>query len=230
MSKTPGFQRSIPVALCMVTCMAFLFGCTPSATKARPEPVNIRLESIIVLPFKDQAALRGVNVLHHCRVCGAVYTTGTVTGGAADFMTQETIRLLKKRNTVSLISNDRVIGVQAYILSKHETEPSPIELIAEIGREIGADAVLVGSVYRFQQRVGQDYSAETPSAVGFDIGLVNSKTGRLLWQKQFDESQQPLSDNLFKIGTFFKRGAKWITAEELAVSGLNNVLETSPIP
>jgi hypothetical protein len=54
--------------------------------------------------------------------------------------------------------------------------------------------------------------------------------GRTIWDGSFDETQQPLFENLFNLSAFFKRKGKWITAEELAFSGLEKVLETLPQP
>jgi hypothetical protein len=66
--------------------------------------------------------------------------------------------------------------------------------------------------------------------VAFDLLLIQVPEGRLLWERHFDESQQPLSDNLFKLSTFIQRRGRWLTAGELAQSGLAAVLATFPAP
>jgi predicted XRE-type DNA-binding protein len=41
----------------------------------------------------------------------------------------------------------------------------------------------------------------------------------------FEEDQQALSENLFSAGKFFRRGAKWLTAEELSQDAINQGLD-----
>jgi hypothetical protein len=52
---------------------------------------------------------------------------------------------------------------------------------------------------------------------------VNS--GRVIWSGHFDETQQALNENLFQLGKFIKRKARWVTAQEIAVSALENLFE-----
>jgi hypothetical protein len=43
-----------------------------------------------------------------------------------------------------------------------------------------------------------------------------------------DETQRPLSENFFKIGSFFRRKAHWLTAEELTSVGMDEALRRLP--
>jgi len=52
----------------------------------------------------------------------------------------------------------------------------------------------------------------------------------VLWSAHFDETQQPLSDDLFRLGLFLKRKAKWITAKDMAISGLKDMLKDFSVP
>jgi hypothetical protein len=56
------------------------------------------------------------------------------------------------------------------------------------------------------------------------------RDGIEVWKGRFDETQRPLSENLFKIGSFFRRKASWLTAEELASVGLDEMLKRLPGP
>ncbi|OPY72701.1 MAG: hypothetical protein A4E63_01126 [Syntrophorhabdus sp. PtaU1.Bin050] len=82
-------------------------------------------------------------------------------------------------------------------------------------------------VYRFVERKGGNFAADRPAGVGFHMHLMENDTVRQVFV--FDENQEALSDNLFNIGKFFRRGAKWLTVEELSrdgiEQGLNNLLE-----
>jgi hypothetical protein len=50
----------------------------------------------------------------------------------------------------------------------------------------------------------------------------------MVWEGKLDETQRPLSENLFKIGSFFRRKAHWLTAEELAGVGMDEMLKRLP--
>jgi hypothetical protein len=82
-------------------------------------------------------------------------------------------------------------------------------------------------VYRFVERKGGNFAADRPAGVGFHMHLMENDTVRRVFV--FDENQEALSDNLFNIGKFFRRGAKWLTVEELSrdgiKQGLNDLLE-----
>jgi TolB-like protein len=73
-------------------------------------------------------------------------------------------------------------------------------------------------------------SVETAASVGFGIHLIRVHDGRLLWSRQFDETQKSLSEDLFRLGTFVKRGGAWLTAQELSRFGLEAVMEDFPSP
>lgn len=78
-------------------------------------------------------------------------------------------------------------------------------------------------IYRFEERRGGNYAVDKPAAVAFHMHLMQGNTIGLTYV--FNERQQPLSENLFDIGKFVKRGAKWITASELAREGIDKGLD-----
>jgi len=209
---------------------SFSLGCAAGGKSLPKSPPDSDIKTLLVVPFKDQSLLRGEDATYRCSLCGSMFTTSRVEKGADAFVTDKVIEILSLRQTISLIPNDRVDIVRTQLPLDDESEPSDLDLLLELGRELGADAILTGSVYKFQQRVGSDFAADSPASVGLDLDLINTKTGLLIWQARFDETQEYLTNNFMKIVTFFKRGGKWVTAEELAASGLKDVLEGSPIP
>jgi len=78
-------------------------------------------------------------------------------------------------------------------------------------------------IYRFEERKGGNYSVEKPAGVGFHMHLFENNTLKKIFV--FDENQQALTENLFGIGKFFKRGGKWITAEALSKEGVEKGLD-----
>jgi hypothetical protein len=64
--------------------------------------------------------------------------------------------------------------------------------------------------------------------VSFAIHLVGVKEGSILWSGLFQETQQPLSENILKLGSFLRRGGFWLKAKNLASVGMDEVLVSFP--
>jgi hypothetical protein len=98
-------------------------------------------------------------------------------------------------------------------------------LYREIGRLLQADAVLVGFIYRWRERVGGDYGVASPASVAFDLQLLLTEDGRVIWRGKFDKTQRSLSEDLFDLNAFVKARGKWMNIEQLALTGLEALLE-----
>jgi TolB-like protein len=114
------------------------------------------------------------------------------------------------------------------MLSKDKYRLPERDQVIETGNALGAQIVLAGYIYRFRERVGTKYSAESPASAAFDIHLVDVASGRILWTGRFDETQRSLSENLFNIKTFFRRKGGWITVEKMAFSALEDMIQKLP--
>jgi hypothetical protein len=206
--------------------------CLPGCTKKIVVKENILSESgkvkILIFPFKNMAAMYGEEVNCRCPICGKVFMTGEVVEDAEDLLTEELFGLLKDRKDIQLIPPSQSQGVVSDLLSEDQKGLSDRDLLIETGRALKADWVLSGYVFRFRERMGGKYSVELPASVAFDIHLIRVADGLLLWNNHFDETQQPLSENLFHLGSFLQRKARWITANEMAASGLKNILKSFP--
>lgn len=105
---------------------------------------------------------------------------------------------------------------------------SAAEIYREAGKAMDADEVLVGHVYRWQEREGTDFAVDRPASAAFDLNLIRVSDGALIWHDRFDRTQKSLSENLFDFVGFFKRGGRWLTVESFAAHGLDSLLETYP--
>lgn len=85
-------------------------------------------------------------------------------------------------------------------------------------REPGEIRRLDVLIYRYQERRGGNFSVERPASVGFHVHFFDSSG--LMKVFVFDETQQPLSENVFRFFTFLRRKARWITVEELSREGV----------
>ena len=108
-------------------------------------------------------------------------------------------------------------------------EKTPLDAALALGKTLDVDYVLAGNVWRFDERVGRSYSVEDPASVAFSLHLVDIENERTVWRKMFNETQQSLSENLLNAREFFKRGAKWLTAEELAEYGVEDMMKSFPV-
>lgn len=94
-----------------------------------------------------------------------------------------------------------------------------------LGERLGVDAVLEGVIRVYREREGTKFAAH-PAAVGFEIRLIGAKDGRVLWVGDYFEEQKPLTHD-FK--GFLERGGTFVTAEELARTGVVRVLQNLPL-
>ena len=214
----------------LLTGILFLSACGGDNIVKEKPPNLSGIEKILILPFKDMASLFGESVNGRCPVCGKVFTTGEVAEGAAAMLTEHLFILLKDRKDIELIPSSQAQGVMSGLLAGSNKTLEERALQLEIGRSLNADAIFAGYIYRFRERVGGEYSVDLSASVAFDIHLIRVEDGRVLWSAHLDETQQPLSDNLFRLGLFLRRKAKWITAKEMAISGLEDMLKDFYIP
>jgi TolB-like protein len=101
---------------------------------------------------------------------------------------------------------------------------SPEARARRLGQLVYADAVLSGRVLRFREREGEALGVKNPASVAFVLELWDAKRGDSVWSARFDETQKPLSENLFALGQVTTRGVKWLTAEELAREGVKKAV------
>jgi hypothetical protein len=221
----------MPVVRLILAYLALcVLGCASGQPASTPEPRQpFHIKSVLVLPFKEARQRPGANGSVRCPVCGAVFETGPMEAGADAYMTKELVAFLKAKTPYSLILSGGAEGIRSEIISR-DAGMSELGLLVEIGKKSQADAVMSGMVYRFRPRVGTAFSVDTPASVAFDIHLIRVADGRLLWTGIFDETQHSLSENLFQLGTFVRRGGGWLTARELATFGLHDTMATLPLP
>ncbi len=90
----------------------------------------------------------------------------------------------------------------------------------KLGHDVSADGVIYGTVERYKERVGMDYSASSPASVTFSLKFVDLKTQQIVWTGKFAKSQAALSENVFDLANFVQRSGRWVRAHEIALEGV----------
>ena len=207
------------VAFCILGCVA--------SSPTRSQPLNI--ETVLVLPFMMATQHYEIGTTVRCLECDVMVQTGTIEVGAGEFMNRKLIAYFKEKTPYTPIPLWEVEGISSKNLSQN-IRGSDRRLLVQMGKSLNADAVVSGTIYRFQQRFGDQISMSTPASVAFAMELIRVADGRVIWNRAFDQTQSSLDKDLFKIDTFLKRGVKWLTAEELAASGLSETMASFPLP
>src|SRR5574341_524808 len=99
------------------------------------------------------------------------------------------------------------------------------EVALRIGNNLGAQAVLIGSIFTYSEREGGELGVSSPASVAFGVDLVNTANGEKIWENYFAETQKPLFENVAEVGKFFKRKGRWISVDELAKEGVIEVVD-----
>ncbi len=174
----------------------------------KAEPLDESVNLIAVLPLDKTAARTDQDGRIHLEAEAANVVTAQVYG----VLSQSS----RWRFVPDLQINDA--------LRKVDAQATQIQRAVQLGKATSADAVLIGTVSRFMERVGTEYGATDPAGVSFTLELVSVSGGRILWKGEFDETQKPLTENLFKWWIFWNAGPKWLSAAELSGVGVERLL------
>jgi len=220
-----GFHMLLLIGV--VGCMS---ASTSSAKLPETKPGLSGTEKLLVLPFKILGKQNGETGIIRSPACGTAFATGQVSPAAGQLLTDHLLSFLHDNRRFKIISIHQAITVQSESFSTATHLIAEHQALISAGRAAKTDLVLAGYVFRFKQRIGTPYSVESPASVAFGIHLISVADGSSIWYGHYDETQQSLSENLFRLRLFFKRKLKWITAEEMAISAFDELLETFPGP
>jgi hypothetical protein len=176
--------------------------------------------SLAILPFLiEREAV--------CPICKGVYQRGEILPGSQNALTRLLQQKMEATGTFKVLPLEKVEATFSH-WEKRQFEEKPVASSIQLGRELNADFLFIGFLFRFEERIGSSLGVEKPASVGFDIHLLRIRDGVEVWKGRFDETQRPLSENLLKIGSFLRRKASWLTAEELASVGMDEILRKLP--
>lgn len=205
-------------------------GCatTDVITEQTGSPAGI--ESILIIPFTDLTKAYGDSGMIKCPLCGNYFEAGQVPSDQENRLTDELIDRLEKQTNWRIITGSREMALAAETGPKSTQMTTERQLLLNIGRTVQADAVLSGYIYRYQERMGSQMAAERPASVAFSLHLIRTADGADVWSGYVDETQQALSENLLNMAAFWRRKGRWVSADEMADAGLDELIQKFPQP
>ncbi len=208
----------------ILTALGLLGGLLTGAWAA-DAPAKKRL---VLVPFQVES--NGNADVIRCRACGNILGAGKVEGDPSPALTLLLWNLLKDQvKGYELISPGQAEGAYQTQLAK-KIEQDPKVLMKAIGQDLKADGVIWGGIFRYENRKGTAYGVQEPASVSLDLHLLRVSDGLIVWKIQWSHTQKSLSEDLFQLGEVAKRGLRWLTAEELAQSGLAQMIKNFPGP
>ena len=230
----------------IVSSVFMLVGCVPQKVTVTSSP-NFKpsvIHKLAILPFQtlstpqrflsssSQSLVESTEIRSQFRLPApqsskgrlASVDTVKVSALASKRITRMVYESLEYRPGLRLIPPIEVSNVLTTFESQGSSE-SWKEKVKEVGKQLNVDAVLVGLVRTYRERVGTKIGA-TPAAVGFEVHLVDPVSGKVHWTGEYYEEQKPMNEDF--IG-FVERGGAFVTAGELAEYGVHKMMKEFPI-
>jgi hypothetical protein len=156
-------------------------------------------------------------------VPGEIRPAGRLVPGAGRAVTAQIYGVLVERSEFRFVPDLAV--ADAMRSPEVDQAANLVERARELGKVVGAEGVICGTVSRFEERIGTQYGATQPASVSFELSLVEVAGGDVRWRGGFDETQQPLSSNLLDFWMFWRGGPRWFTARELTRLGVERLFD-----
>ena len=215
-------------AIAVLLAHFVILGCALQRSAPENTPPAQNRGKTVVLPFVDMTKIFGHGASVRNPLTSKVFLTGQVDEEGAGKMTNVLYRMMGQEK--GLVWGSYPGGSIDPEIKAGELKNNFMAQLQSIGRRKKADAVLAGYLYAFRDRTGGSYGVERSAHVAFELVLIGVGNGRILWQRSFQETQKPLSEDITKLGTFLKRGGRWISASEMGANALQEMLKSIPSP
>lgn len=205
-------------------------GCySKKAAVPEKEPPVYTIRKVVAVGFQAAMSKGSKPDVIRDPLSGGIYSAAPVSADVVLRMNEILFDNLVASEMYQLVSPDQAMGVYSRLVdSDPDMGMDTIRILQKVGKTFGCDAVLAGHIYRWQEREGTAIGVNRPASVAFDLHLVRPHDGAIIWRTRFDKTQRSLTENLLDAETFFQSGGRWLTAEKLAILGLNKVLKDLP--
>jgi hypothetical protein len=194
---------------------------------ATQDEEGIVLQKIAVIPFQSLISEDPFVKFVRCPVSGIMFSTCPCLDNPEVIIEEILVKRLTAHKQVVLIPGDKVRGTYRRVRA-NSFKATSREIFGQVGRELNADGVLAGYIYRYRERKGNNYSVKQPASVAFGIHLFRMSDGKFVWKGIFDKTQGALLENILDLSSFLKGGGKWVTARQLSEAGVDKILKTFP--
>ena len=213
-----------------LACLAFLLnGCQAYERRiADEEPYVFPVETLAVFGFLPSPAPAEEENAVRSPLTGSVFIRGPVPSEIPEQFTASLYELLSRDLSAEIIPPDTTRQV-FLALEDPAYKADEREILRKTGESLLADALLAGYVFRWQERIGTDFSVSRPASVAFELALIRVGDGNLIWKGRFDKTQASLAEDLLGLRTFLRGKGRWMNVEDLAEMGLSELVEQIPI-
>jgi len=199
-----------------------------AAAQSQAEPINIQWEKIGVLPFFKGRQSADTEETLSCSICELSFKSENIKDGADRAITSYVQEALERRYRDKVIAFDEVSRVYQEI-PRDDTKDTPRSLAQKAGEALGADFMIAGTVWRYKDRVRDPMGPGRGASVAFDMYLIEVSDAKTVWKRRFDETQRSLTEDIRGAKVLIKKGAKWLSADELARYRVEEVFKRFPL-
>jgi hypothetical protein len=218
-----------PVLFLLIVLLFANMGCWSKMNEPRyKESVFLPNNRILILGFRPAISKEIGPVAFRSPMSGSVFMAESVGMDVVRKMTDKLFKRLLDFKDYRMISPKSLDWDTSGTMSTEQAE-NHLKAYMEMGQAFSADAIMVGYIYRWRERKGGQYSVDSPASVAFDLYLIRSEDGKVLWKANYDKTQAPLSENVLDLRTFVKGKGKWMTVEELAQIGMIEMIKRLPL-
>lgn len=184
------------------------------------------IEVIAILPFHGPPTAEPRTKMASCPICGAVFQTDKLGRDEIALVEALFVTRLKEMGRYRIIPPEQTENLVSVREVYTTGNLSPI--IKKINEQTGADAVVVGHVFRYRERIGYPYAVEKPASVALEVHLIRVSDEQTIWKGLIDRTQSSLMENVLLFASFYKRGGRWLTVKEFTEEGIEELLKTFP--
>jgi hypothetical protein len=209
----------VAAALLLFAVVLVAGGCAKKGTMVTSTPGLKPFRSVAVLPFHVDGGSDNIQTITTCQLKNHSIRCEQV---ASDIGMRTATSMARE---IAIYGRHEVVEPHQVLALIPDVGMVPIP---DIGRRLGVEMLMFGTVSRYLERIGGPYGVTRPAAVTFEVELVDARSGEKVWSGRFSHSQKGLSEDLTDVGAFLSGGGKWLTVQELADIGIARLVRQLP--
>jgi hypothetical protein len=213
---------------CILGLLVNGFSSERASAQAQTGQGKVQWEKIGVTPFFKGRRSTDTGESLSCPICELSFQSGSILTEADKTLTRYVQKSLEARYGEKVIPLEVAIKVYKEI-PQDDTKDTPRSLARKVGEALNVNFIIVGTVWRYRDRPRDDVEAQRGASVAFDVYLIEVSSGKTVWKAKFDETQRPLTEDVRGAKVLLKKGAKWLSADELARYGVGEVFKKFPL-